>query len=102
MTCLPARAATYRPLPLSQPPALIATIGSDSGEDFTPLIKLEVSMEATHCAPIPRSIEKEGLEMGCVGIAHSIRDKRRWLDGGGAIDSMYSLQGDLVHQIETN
>jgi hypothetical protein len=78
-------------------------IKGDSGEDFTPLIKLKSQWKPL-IAPLFRDrLEKEGLEVLDASelLIPSGTNTGGWTECG-AIDSMgHSLQGDLVHQIET-
>ena len=78
-------------------------IKGDSGEDFTPLIKLKSQWKPL-IAPLFRDrLEKEGLEILDASelLIPSGTNAGGWTECG-AIDSMgHSLQGDLVHQIET-
>jgi hypothetical protein len=78
-------------------------IKGDSGEDFTPLIKLKSQWKPL-IAPLFRDrLEKEGLQVLDASelLIPSGTNAGGWTECG-AIDSMgHSLQGDLVHQIET-
>jgi len=78
-------------------------VKGDSGEDFTPLIKLKSQWKPL-IAPLFRDqLEKEGLEVLDASelLIPSGTNAGGWTECG-AIDSMgHSLQGDLVHQIET-
>ena len=78
-------------------------IKGDAGEDFTPLIKLKSQWKPL-IAPLFRDrLEKEGLEILDASelLIPSGTNAGGWTECG-AIDSMgHSLQGDLVHQIET-
>jgi hypothetical protein len=78
-------------------------IKGDSGEDFTPLIKVKSQWKPL-IAPLFRDrLEKEGVEILDASelLIPAGTNAGGWTECG-AIDSMgHSLQGDLVHQIET-
>jgi hypothetical protein len=78
-------------------------IKGDSGEDFTPLIKLKSQWKPLIASLFRDRLEKEGLEILDASelLIPSGTNTGGWTECG-AIDSMgHSLQGDLVHQIET-
>jgi hypothetical protein len=78
-------------------------IKGDSGEDFTPLIKLKSQWKPLIASLFRDRLEKEGLEILDASelLIPSGTNAGGWTECG-AIDSMgHSLQGDLVHQIET-
>ncbi len=78
-------------------------IKGDSGEDFTPVIKVKSQWKPLIASLFRDRLEKEGVEILDVSelLIPSGTNAGGWTECG-AIDSMgHSLQGDLVHQIET-
>lgn len=96
---LPTVTATAKPA--ASP--IASDIKGDSGEDFTPLIKLKSQWKPLIASLFRDRLEKDGVEILDASelLIPSGANAGGWTECG-AIDSMgHSLQGDLVHQIET-